>query len=109
MMHSFQQIVTEAERCYNFVVHGLPPRGGEMGVSPLIWRKKLMDSISGNLGYNNIFQISARFPDCVVLMQRPGIFGTASCWRLLLVCCSPRWSCHSPQHYPSGALPRGRS
>jgi hypothetical protein len=22
-----------------------------MGVSPLIWRKKLMDSISGNLGY----------------------------------------------------------
>jgi hypothetical protein len=24
-----------------------------MGVSPLIWRKKLMDSISGNLGYIN--------------------------------------------------------
>jgi len=24
--------------------------GVEMGVSPLIWRKKLMDSISGNLG-----------------------------------------------------------
>src|SRR4029453_5994689 len=25
--------------------------GDEMGVSPLIWRKKLMDSISGNLSY----------------------------------------------------------
>jgi len=51
MMHGFQQIVTEAERRYNFVVHGLPPLGDEMAVSPLIWRKKLMDSISGNLGY----------------------------------------------------------
>src|SRR5215831_9988950 len=51
MMHGFQQIIAQAERCYNFVVHGLPPLGDEMGVSPLIWRKKLMDSISGNLGY----------------------------------------------------------
>jgi hypothetical protein len=51
MMHGFQQIVTQAERCYNFVVHGLPPLRDEMRVSPLIWRKKLMDSISGNLGY----------------------------------------------------------
>jgi hypothetical protein len=25
--------------------------GDEMAVSPLIWRKKLIDSISGNLGY----------------------------------------------------------
>src|SRR5262245_26663044 len=53
MMHGFQQIITQAERCYNFVVHGLPPLGDEMGVSPLIWRKKLMESISGNLGYLN--------------------------------------------------------
>src|SRR5215467_15583692 len=51
MMHGFQQIITEAECRYNFVVHGLPPRGDEMAVSPLSWRKKLMDSISGNLGY----------------------------------------------------------
>src|SRR5437870_2948331 len=51
MMHGFQQIVTQAERRDNFVVHGLPPLGDAMGVSPLIWRKKLMDSISGNLGY----------------------------------------------------------
>src|SRR5207253_11483127 len=55
MMHGFQQIVTQAERCDNFVVHGLPPLGDEMGVSPLIWRKKLMDSISGNLGYITYF------------------------------------------------------
>src|SRR5437016_10426518 len=51
MMHGFQQIVTQAERCDNFVVHRLPPLGDAMGVLPLIWRKKLMDSISGNLGY----------------------------------------------------------
>src|SRR5262249_58775679 len=51
MMHGFQQIVTQAERRYNFVVHGLPPLGDEMGVSPSIWRKKLMDSISSNLDY----------------------------------------------------------
>src|SRR5256885_7059316 len=51
MMHGFQQIVTQAECRYNFVVHGLPPLGDEMRVSPLIWRKKLMDSIGGNLGY----------------------------------------------------------
>src|SRR5215467_13515398 len=51
MMHGFQQIITEAECRYNFVVHGLPPRGDEMAVSPLSWRKKLMDSTSGNLGY----------------------------------------------------------
>jgi hypothetical protein len=50
MMHGFQQIVTQAEDRDNFVVHGLPPLGDEMRVSPLIWRKKLMDSISGNLG-----------------------------------------------------------
>jgi hypothetical protein len=50
MMHGFQQIVTQAEDRYNFVVHRLPPLGDEMRVSPLIWRKKLMDSISGNLG-----------------------------------------------------------
>jgi hypothetical protein len=42
--------VIQAEDRYNFVVHGLPPLGDEMRVSPLIWRKKLMDSISGNLG-----------------------------------------------------------
>src|SRR5215831_3821595 len=53
MMHGFQQIVTQAERRDNFVVHGLPPLRDGMAVSPLIWRKKLMDSISGNLGYNN--------------------------------------------------------
>src|SRR2546428_13591649 len=53
MMHGFQQIVTQAARPSNFVVHGLPPLGDEMGVSPLMWRKKLMDSISGNLGYMN--------------------------------------------------------
>src|SRR5262249_21191604 len=52
MMHGFQQIVTEAECRYNFVVHGLPPRGDAMAVAPLIWRKKLMDSIRGNLGYS---------------------------------------------------------
>src|SRR5207245_5702467 len=51
MMHGFQQIVTQAERRYNFVVHGLPPLRDEMAVSPLIWRKRLMDSISSNLGY----------------------------------------------------------
>src|SRR5438477_6926748 len=53
MMHGFQQIVTQAERRYNFVVHGLPPLRDEMAVSPLIWRKRLMDSISSNLGYLN--------------------------------------------------------
>jgi hypothetical protein len=57
MMHGFQQIITQAECCYNFVVHGLPPLGNEMAVSPLIWRKKLMDSISGNLGYNIQIQL----------------------------------------------------
>src|SRR5437867_1565868 len=46
MMHGFQQIVTQTERRDNFVVHGLPPLGDEMGVSPLLWRKKLMDSIT---------------------------------------------------------------
>jgi hypothetical protein len=51
MMHGFQQIVTQAERRGNFVVHGLPPLGDEMWVSLLLWRKKLMDSRSGNLGY----------------------------------------------------------
>src|SRR5713101_1361231 len=66
MMHGFQQIVTQAERPYNFVVHGLPPLGDEMGVSPLIWRKKLMDSISGNLGYlfrimSNVIRPSASY------------------------------------------------
>jgi hypothetical protein len=30
---------------------GFPPLGDEMAVSPLIWRKKPMDSISGNLDY----------------------------------------------------------
>src|SRR5215510_4599949 len=50
MMHGFQQIVTQAERRYNFVVHGLPPLRDEMAVSPLIWRKRPMDSISSNLG-----------------------------------------------------------
>jgi hypothetical protein len=34
MMHGFQQIVTEAECRDNFVVHGLPPLGDEMAVSP---------------------------------------------------------------------------
>src|SRR5262249_6317339 len=53
MMHGFQQIVTEAECRDNFVVHGLPPLGDEIAGSPLIWRKKLMDSISGNLGFTN--------------------------------------------------------
>src|SRR5262245_7008456 len=53
MMHGFQHIVTQAERGYNLVVHGLIPLGDEMAVSSLIWRKKLMDSISGNLGYSN--------------------------------------------------------
>src|SRR5262245_1742853 len=51
MMHGFQQIVTQAERRDNFVVHGLLPLGDAMAVAPLMWRKKLMDSISGNLGY----------------------------------------------------------
>src|SRR5262245_66170774 len=51
MMHGFQQIVAQAECRYNFVVHGLSPLGDEMAVSPLIWRKRLMDSISSNLGY----------------------------------------------------------
>jgi hypothetical protein len=50
MMHGFQHIVTEAERRDNFVVHGLLSLGDEMAVSSLIWGKKLMDSISGNLG-----------------------------------------------------------
>src|SRR5438093_13241845 len=67
MMHGFQQIVTQAERCDNFVVHGLPPLGDEMGVSPLIWRKKLMDSISGNLGYLR------RFLQKNVLIQDVGV------------------------------------
>src|SRR5215831_841830 len=51
MMHGFQQIVAQAECRYNFVVHGLSPLGDEMAVSLLIWRKRLMDSISSNLGY----------------------------------------------------------
>ena len=51
MMHGFQQIVAQAECRYNFVVHGLSPLGDEMAVSPPIWRKRLMDSISSNLGY----------------------------------------------------------
>src|SRR5262252_5707599 len=51
MMHGFQQIVAQAECRYNFVVHGLAPLGDEMAVSPPIWRKRLMDSISSNLGY----------------------------------------------------------
>jgi hypothetical protein len=50
MRHGFQQIVTEAECRYNFVVHGLAPQGNAMTVASLMWRKKLMDSISGNLG-----------------------------------------------------------
>ena len=54
MMYGFQQIVTQAERRYNFVVHGLPPLGDAMGVSPSIWRKKLMDSISSNLDYDRL-------------------------------------------------------
>src|SRR5438105_12895478 len=55
MMHGFQQIVTQVERRYNFVVHGLPPLRDEMAISPLIWRKRLMDSISSNLGYTYVF------------------------------------------------------
>src|SRR6058998_3667650 len=58
MMHGFQQIVTQTERRDNFVVHGLPPLGDEMGVSPLLWRKKLMDSISSNLGYTRKYRRS---------------------------------------------------
>src|SRR4030095_10282172 len=58
MMHGFQHIVTEAERRDNFVVHGLLSLGDEMAVSSLIWGKKLMDSISGNLGYNTISPIT---------------------------------------------------
>ena len=60
MMYGFQQIVTQAERRYNFVVHGLSPLGDEMAVSPPIWRKRLMDSISSNLDYSmkTIIQLS---------------------------------------------------
>src|SRR5262249_26519595 len=51
MVHGFQQIVTQAERRYNFVVHGLLPPGDEMAVSLLICRIQPMDSIGGNLSY----------------------------------------------------------
>src|SRR5215813_7616089 len=50
-MHGFQHLVTQAERRDNFVVHGLLPLEDAIAVSPLLWRKKRMDSISGNLGY----------------------------------------------------------
>jgi hypothetical protein len=30
-----------------------------MRVSPVIWRKRLMDSISGNLGYHNVLSAAA--------------------------------------------------
>jgi ribonuclease I len=33
-MHGFQQIVTQAERRDNFVVHGLPPLRDEMAFHP---------------------------------------------------------------------------
>jgi hypothetical protein len=33
-MHGFQQIVTQAERRYNFVVHGLAPPGVKWVISP---------------------------------------------------------------------------
>jgi len=52
MVHGFQQIVTQAERRYNFVVHELLPRGDEMAVSPLLCRKQPMDSIGSHLGYS---------------------------------------------------------
>ena len=50
VMHGFQQIVTQAECRYNFVVHGFLSLRDEMAISPLIWRKKLTDSMSGSLG-----------------------------------------------------------
>ena len=59
MVHGFQQIVTQAERRYNFIVHGLLPLGDEMAVSLLICRKQPMDSIGGNLGYNTVHKCSA--------------------------------------------------
>jgi hypothetical protein len=62
MMQGFQHIVTEAERRDNFVVHGLLSLGDEMAVSSLIWGKKLMDSISGNLGYISDCQFYCLFP-----------------------------------------------
>ena len=34
MMYGFQQSVAQAERRYNFVVHGLPPLGDEMVFHP---------------------------------------------------------------------------
>jgi hypothetical protein len=52
MMHSFQQIVTEAERRYNFVVHGLPPRGDERGVSPLNLEEEAHGFNKWQLGLN---------------------------------------------------------
>jgi hypothetical protein len=42
MMNRFQQIVTQAERRYNFVVHGLPPHQGYREYT-LIRGKKLMN------------------------------------------------------------------
>src|SRR5262245_29859703 len=72
MMHGFQQIIAQAERCYNFVVHGLPPLGDEMRVSPLIWRKKLMDSISGNLGYYHSRVRHGQPRKCSAPPEQPG-------------------------------------
>src|SRR2546428_5241397 len=92
MMHGFQQIVTQAECRDNFVVHGLPPLGDEIAVSPLIWRKKLMDSIGGNLGYISI--VSQRVdwrshPDAVMVGRAEGghyagsalCISSRGCWR----------------------------
>jgi len=73
-MHGFQQIVTQAERRYNFVVHGLPPLGETMGVSPVIWRKKLMDSISSNLDYGTsdryVYRLSDSIGEILVVKER---------------------------------------
>src|SRR4029434_2820838 len=32
-------VLTRSQQASNFVVHGLPPLGEAMGVSPVIWRK----------------------------------------------------------------------
>src|SRR5215467_1406965 len=100
MMHGFQHIVTQAERGYNLVVHGLIPLGNEMAVSPLIWRKKLMDSISGNLGYiptaaNDKLLASKRIP---LLKKCPQYCQKKGCVKPVL---RPNWHVFCC-HYGSG-------
>jgi hypothetical protein len=62
MMHGFQQIVTEAECRDNFVVHGLPPLGDEMAVSPPNLEEEAHGFNKWQLGFQflrNFYQLTA--------------------------------------------------